>query len=491
MKYAGWAAACALALALLSGAEARALELTVSELSTGAPIKGLAVADLNGDGKSDLVVSVTRGAAPNQKRELALFMGPSYAAKPSFTVPAPKGAGVFDTADLDGDGAEEILFIGRGAIWVSHWKNAAPSEAAEWSKTGGALCFPDPGSLPHLDLVRNWGSGKTRVLLPGDGVFRFFDVAADGLKAGETLNVEMRRQINAAASSGREDDGYALNATVSVPDWELADYDADGDADLYVMGDERVAVYRQDGGRFGSEPVFSRFFAVRTAEELRLGNVGLSVLVSDLDKDGRADLVFDKFGGSLTDFTSEIRVYRCGTAGPPEQPTYTKTVKGFSGGIRLTDADADGKVDIVIPSVEVSIPTIIKVLATKKVTLTYRLYLQGGPSFFPDEAATTLDVTYYADTTHGFDISGFAPVYGHDFTGDGKPDLAVGAGRDAIRVSPGLGGGHFDDAASATADVPASDLIKAVDLNGDKKEDLVLWYGVSTREGQVRVVTSR
>lgn len=240
---------------------------------------GLAVADIDGDGLEDLYVCQT-GGMPN----LLYLQNPDGSAR---EVSAAAGVDFMERThavlaiDLDNDGDEDLvlateralLFLandGKGKFTIAA-QGPTPSAyslaaadydgdadldvyatayvaPSEWDRQGGLGLHP----LPYQDA----NNGAPNALYRNDGDWTFTDVTAE-----VGLDVANRRWSFAAA-------------------W--ADYDNDGDADLYVANDfGRNNLYRNDDGRF-----------VDVAAEAGVEDTasGMSVDWGDYDGDGLLDI---------------------------------------------------------------------------------------------------------------------------------------------------------------------------------------------------------
>ncbi len=239
---------------------------------------GLAVGDVNGDGLEDVYVCQT-GGMPNR-----LFV--QDADGTAHDVSADAGVDFMERThaalliDLDNDGDQDLVlatqasllflandgtgrFAKAGEVMISAYSLAAADYDAdgdldvyatayvapsEWDRQGGLGLQP----LPYHDA----NNGAANALVRNDGEWTFTDVTAE---AG--LDVNNRRWSFAAA-------------------W--ADYDGDGDQDLYVANDfGRNNLYRNDDGRF-----------VDVAAEAGVEDSasGMSVSWGDYDGDGLLDL---------------------------------------------------------------------------------------------------------------------------------------------------------------------------------------------------------
>lgn len=203
---------------------------------------GLAIGDVNGDGRDDLFVSQP-GGLPNR-----LYV--QEADGTATDVSAQAGVDYLNASsgallvDLDNDGDQDLVVALRGELLVmsndgsGHFSIAAtvPVDspyslaAADYDNDGDldiyACCYripekKDGGPIPYHDA----NNGSPNALLRNEGNWRFTDVTKQ---------------------SGMDDNNRRFSFAAS---WE--DYDNDGDMDLYVANDfGRNNLYRNDGGHF-------------------------------------------------------------------------------------------------------------------------------------------------------------------------------------------------------------------------------------------------
>jgi hypothetical protein len=237
---------------------------------------GLAVADVNGDGRDDLY-SCQPGALPNRLfiqqpdgtvKELAHESGVDFLDHSSSAL----------FVDFDNDGDQDLALA--TAIGLAILENSGSGKfslkaripSARRGMSMAASDFDLDGDV-DLYLCRYYADSADASGLATP--IPYFD-ATNG---GANLLIENLGSLNfrdATAATGLS----AANTRFSFAAlWE--DYDSDGDADLYVANDfGRDNLYRNDGGRFTD---------VAPIAGLNAGAFGMSVSSADYNRDGRID----------------------------------------------------------------------------------------------------------------------------------------------------------------------------------------------------------
>src|SRR5579883_248454 len=110
-------AVVALVLSLPALAESRS-RFAVQTLGVDGDVLSVVPADLDGDGRKNLLVAFKRGVPRKEERLLAIFwnQGDSFSAKPDVELPAEADACAFDVGDIDGQPGAELLWVGARGV---------------------------------------------------------------------------------------------------------------------------------------------------------------------------------------------------------------------------------------------------------------------------------------------------------------------------------------------------------------------------------------
>jgi len=464
------------------GTRADTSQLKPERLKVPGRVLGLRAEDVNGDGKKDLIVVFAVGKAPSVQRRIALFLdhAGAYRADPDQMLDPPRATAFGDLGDVDCDGKRALLYADARGLSAVRLDGSGRFETTPrpLARAVGLLALPDDDDLPFYDVMRDWdGDKKDEILLPLVESTALFTRATDGSWQRAT-----QLRIAPHASYGIRAEQYeprlrnfSARATYVVPELSVADYDGDGKPDLFAVMEDVLAVHKGGGPTlFSPVPVARHYLGVRSDQEIQRG-AHVHTTVRDLNGDGVADLVVNKITGGLGQMRAQTGVYFGKKGGGYEAPVQVIQREGFSGAISLADLDGDGKPDLVMPHVSVGLGEMARALLSKKMLVGWEARRNHGRGFDVDPA-TVKEVDLAVDTSQLADVEGMYPSVEGDFDGDGKRDFLAPNGPDQIGVWMGGGKELIAESPRAIVHVTPSRFYQVVDLDGDGKSDVIVFY---------------
>jgi hypothetical protein len=344
---------------------------------TGSYPDALVVADLDGDGRLDLVVTNWGGPNGSLMGSVSVYLaqGPGTFA-PQVSYPTDIEAACVSVGDFTGDGRLDLA-AGTVLGYVDVMLNAGggtfkPLPTANFSLGGGTMAAADFDGDGRIDLAMAVDNHSIAVFRGnGDGTF--------------------------SASGGN---AMGTNAGLLVP----SDLDGDGDVDLLLgnvaaapgvglptgLGAGTVNVLMNQGdGSFSSQTTYAA------------GNGTIDLAVGDVDGDGHPDVVV---ANSVDQAVGVLRNVGDGTLEAPRAYPIGVDIVG----IALADFDGDGRLDVATTS-------------DSSTSGTVWALLNAG------------------DGTFGAAVPGPGPrsarsLAAGDFDGDGRSDLAITTDQDTVSV---------------------------------------------------------
>jgi hypothetical protein len=418
--------------------------------------EAVAVADVNGDGVPDILV------ADYGSDEVTVLFGLGDGAfRPPFSTTAGSGPTNLVVADVNGDGKPDLVVLDAGKTSSSY--PGGPGGYGGYLGGYGGFFAATPADAGSPGVVVLLGRGDGTFEAPkqvGAGrstlAITVADVNGDGkpdLIALQGIRNAYLGTATAQASiyAGRGDGTFAKPQILPVPPnadaLAVADVNGDGRPDLITADGQSgdVAVQLGRGGGAFQEPTH---FPVQ--------NQPSAIAVADLNGDGQPDLVTVSRSGDASVLLGDGR----GSFRPrPGIPVGDKPAS-----LAVSDLNGDGHADLV---------------AADSGSNDVSVLLGNGDGTFG--AASRVPV--------GSDP---IAVVARDLNRDGRPDLVVAdAGSKDVSVLLGLGDRTFEQAAppSALGGVPTA--LAVDDLNGDGFPDIVVAESSTGDPGRVEVLFGR
>ncbi len=414
------------------------------DLAVGTTPRGLAVGDLNGDGRTDFAVTNSGGNSVSVLENTTVpgAATPTFAPKQDATVGSgPRG---LVAADFDRDGRADLAAANSGGNSVAVLENATTSVigfAPQLSLPVGS--FPVSVAAADLDgdgkpdlVVLNFGDGTVSALRNtstagvssfaamqaityGSGSVTVADFDGDGRPdlaisdevAGTVTILRNTSTVGAISFAARQTlaTGYASHDTTA------ADFDGDGKLDLAVTfrvyGAPSVSVLRN------TSTVGAISFAA--PQSLAASYGAYWVAAADFDGDGKTDLAVAHQGRGDVPGSSGVSVWRnTSTVG---SITFAAPRKFATGNdvrsITVADFDGDGRPDVAVTAT-VGVVSVLRSVPTVPVTGPAVVVSRGSQGVWAyDRIANdwkqllSTPVTRMASTANGNVIAVF-PGYG-------------------------------------------------------------------------------
>jgi len=389
---------------------------------------GIAIGDLNGDKKPDVVIT---GSSVSAIVFLNQGSGTFKVSGTVGTVPAG-GTDNIVLADLNGDKKLDIVMPdGMGDVITFFGKGnglftTGPEYPLQAASFGGnyLVALVDFNKDGALDLLDTSGFDNNTVSLGrGDGTF----------------------QTNQA---------YAYNAVLVADNIATADFNGDGfpDTAQSLSGGANGMI----GINLGSSHGVLGAASLVTASTC-VNNVVEWVAAGDVNGDGKADLVATlqdaTFAGCQNNTVAVM--FGLGTGKFKAASYYATSATAQEGIVYLVDVTGDGKLDIVTENSDGTISVLVN---------------KGNGSYKPGTLITSISSIYRFGLYLAF----------ADFNGDGKMDIAVATngGLSDVYVLLGNGNGTFGSPVTTVLGYyPIS--LAAGDINKDGKQDLFVATAVN------------
>ncbi len=474
---------------------------SLSKLSVADELLDLQAEDLNADGLKDILIIHRKGLPPDQTRWVSIFLqsadgGFSSAADQSWELDT--AAAVLDIGDVAGDARKEICYLTRDEVRY-HPLNSAQYETTPQVlfEAQGLTVFPSKRRIPLINFVRDWnGDGREEVAIFGfEGLAIHAPDESGNFSSANKILVALTTGMRRASRDAEDDFTAGLSARFTFPNIRLVDFDNDGRKDLIATTDERVIVYRQQAdGRFTEQPTDDVFFDVRTRHEKIEDMAEVETVVHDLNNDGYADAIVTKqTAKGLSNFRGVINIFWGKPEGYSTVPDQVIISEGTaSDRVLIRDVNGDGRKDLILPSVKISITSIIRWLITRRIPIYFNIFLLGENCMFSDRPDFTKEVKFKIDWSGESDSQAMA-LKG-DFNGDKRKDFVFATDEDELSIYLGVEDKDrlFSKKPVTKINADAFGVLNTYDLNGDGYSDMIIHYPeTKERKGMIQVLMNQ
>jgi hypothetical protein len=306
------------ALVLFAGASWAVAQVTFAPDVTygvGNNPESFTVADVNGDGKMDLICG-NAGASPYNNGTLSILTNNGIGGFVlASTLSIGHGPGSITAADVNGDGKVDLI--------TANWDNGNGSTLSVWTNNGNGVFVSN--------VTLNVGSGPGSIIAVdanGDGRLDLICANYGTSGNGNTLTMLTNNGSGVFGSNATLNVGNAPSSVIA------ADVNGDGKLDLICAnyGANTLSVLTNNGsGVFGSNAT------------LNVGSGPNSVIAADINGNGKVDLICANFGNGLGNTLSVLTNNGSGVFGS----NATLNVGSGPSSVIAADVNGDGKLDLI------------------------------------------------------------------------------------------------------------------------------------------------
>lgn len=305
-----------------------------TDFTTGTSPWGVAIGDIDGDGKPDIVVanSTSPGTISVYRNisSAGTITTGSFVLSLTLSVGStPEGIAL---GDLDGDGKLDIVVTNNGSASVSVFRNTATSGAINSGSFAARADFTTGTSPQSVAIGDIDGDGKPEIIVANAG-------SANGISVLQNTSsgtISFAAKVDFATSST----AGSVNSSVVA----LGDIDGDGKTDIAVtnFGGGNVSVFRNTSV---SGTINSGSLAAKV--DFTAGALPVGLAIADIDGDGKPDMVVTSFAGATIGIFHNTAGSGTITSGSfAAMVTFGSLAQPFS--VSVGDIDGDGRPDIAV-----------------------------------------------------------------------------------------------------------------------------------------------
>lgn len=204
--------------------------------------------------------------------------------------------------------------------------------------------------------------------------------------------------------------------------------------------------------------------------------------VGDINGDGFPDILVSETVGTVNMKTT-VKMYI--SEGPYKysgKPKFEYKIRGAMSLSLIKDVDSDNRDDLILFNIPLGLTNFINFFLRKKLTVDALVFLFGSDSI-PNKPAYTSSVTM--DAPEGRDQVAYAVA---DFSGDGVLDIAYGVSENVLALNCGTKEGFLKTKDWMKLNLPSFGIIKVVDVNKNKRADMILYRPTGEFKKRVDVI---
>ena len=435
------------------------------------------LADLNGDGRVDLLVVMLRGIPPEEEREARIYLQTeqgSFRKNPDYVRAVPNWSSVYDLADVrpESPGSELILLRPEGLSILSLASESAPRWDLDVSGPTTAGMGADERGFEYFRLVHDEFGDEPVLFVQQIGQLTILTPKGE---VRARMKIPRRANYLIVPTGGLVSLESNFQIFLDVPKLLLGDIDGDGRTDIAVATRHEIHSYlqRADGG-FPEDADRKQAFRLISPEDHVRGSGGVTSAVGDVAGDGRIDLLVSYAKGGFSNAETKSYYYRNRDGfwpiGTPDQTLATKA--GLASNA-LVDLDKDGQAELVRLEVDFSLLELIEILLSREIDVELSVFEPQGKSGFDTTPAVKkkLELPFSTATLR---LKGFFPSVRPDLNGDGYRDFVTSGGGKELVFRSGGPEGPFRSR-PVTQEMSTEGMIQFADWSGDGLTDFVIF----------------
>ncbi|MFQ6115283.1 MAG: FG-GAP repeat domain-containing protein, partial [bacterium] len=458
--------------------------------------------DLNSDGLMDCLLFVNRKHKGTAKeRSLLLFIQNEngFLQKPTQTFKVGDQIILFDIGDVTGDSNKEfVYFARRGVFYYTMTDTGFALVPQLLFETESMFMLSDRKTLLTWNFVADiTGDHVDEVLVPKITKLNIY-------YRNPTNNAWLINEIPLSVETKvfgyfdkRFSVGNKARALYSTPYILLEDFNSDGRDDLLgVYRDSLVVFCQEESGFFSQtskqkiELSFGDIWHGAKIQRTHIEEKGertFLMKIVDLNDDAIVDVVSTRVSTreSIMNPKTEILIYfgkkdtskSNNTIYFDQAPDQIVKPGGTQLVLDILDLNQDNKFELIVPVVKVGITRLIKILLTKSVEIEAEYYEIGEDGYYQEKPKRKIKMA----VRFSFRGGPASPVYEiEDFNGDGLLDILSSLEEKRLVIFWGDKKNVINSHVGARFNfiLPQDgELVKAMDLNGDHKSDVIITYG--------------